>query len=73
MRRGTTQFKVGDEVMGRDKLHGFSGRVVFVSERLRVFVDFTYKDKVFQREFYRDGTMVRVPKASHRQLTLMQR
>lgn len=70
MRISNTPFKVGDEVMGRDKRHGFSGRVVFVSERLRVFVDFTYKDRTFQREFYRDGTMVRFPKASHRQLTL---
>ena len=70
MKQGQTPFKVGDEVMGRDKRHGFYGRVVFVSERLRVFVDFRYKDRTFQREFYRDGTMVRVPKSSHRQLTL---
>ena len=70
MRASVCRFKVGDEVLGRDKVHAFSGTVVFVSERKRVFVDFTYNEHSFQREFYRDGTMVTYPKSSWRKLYL---
>ena len=58
MKKRVCKFEVGDEVLGRDKCHSFRGSVVFIDERLRVFVDFPCRRSKFQREFYYEGTMV---------------
>ena len=69
MKRRVCRFKVGDEVLGRDKCHSFRGRVTFISEKLRVFVDFKGGRHTFQREFYYEGTMV--TRKGCRKLTLI--